>query len=109
MNIIHGDNLQRSSGNDGLKWFINVSKVAVGKINSIANECNFDFSASAFDPRIFPVTDQFNFMHVDCNEVAQIVRSMPANQESSGIDTIPVRVIKDSLNSCYSPGDYILN
>ena len=52
--------------------------------------------APAFDPRIFPLTDQFNFMHIGCDEVAQIVRSMPANK-SSGIDKMPVCVIKDSL------------
>ena len=73
-----------------------VGQVAVDKINSLANECNFDLSAPTFDPGIFPVTAQFNFKHVDCDEVAQIVRSMPANK-SSGIDKIPVRVIKDSL------------
>ena len=42
------------------------------------------------------MTDELNFMHVDCDEVAQIVRSMPASK-SPGIDNIPVRVIKDSL------------
>lgn len=47
------------------------------------------------------MTDQFNFKHVDCDEVAQIVRSMPANK-SSGIDSIPVRVIKDSLPAILS-------
>ena len=65
-------------------------------INSLANECNFDVLAPMFDPRIFPVTDQFNFKHVDCDEVAKIVRSMPANN-SPGIDKILVRAMKDSL------------
>ena len=37
-------------------------------------------------------------MHVDCDEVAQIVRSMPASK-SPGIDNIPVRVMKDSLSA----------
>ena len=74
------------------------------KINSLANECNFDLSAPAFDPRIFPVTDQFKFSHLDCDAVAQIVRSMPASK-SSGIDKIPMCVIKDSI---YPPGDHII-
>ena len=77
-------------------------------INSLANECNFDLSAPAFDPRIIPVTDQFNFKHEDCDEVAQIVKSMPANK-SSGIDKIPVRVIKDSLPATLSVITSLIN
>lgn len=88
----------RTVANDFNRFFSSVGQVAVDRINSLANECNFDLSAPAFDPRIFPVADQFNFMHVDCDEVAQIVRSMPANK-SPGIDNIPVRVIKDSLSA----------
>ena len=85
--------------NDFNRFFPSVGQVAVDRINSLANECNFDLSASVFDPGgIFPVTDQFNFMHVDCDEVAQIVRSMPAGN-SPGIDNIPLRVIKDSLSA----------
>ena len=38
--------------------------------------------APAFDPRMFPLTDQFNFKHVDCDEVAKIIRPMPANNFS---------------------------
>ena len=86
----------RTVANDFNRFFTSVGQVAVDKINSLANECNFDLSPPVPDPAISPVTDQFNFTHVDCYEVAQIVRSMPANK-SSGIDNIPVRVIKDSL------------
>ena len=94
----------RTVANDFNWFFTSVGQVAVDKINSLARECNFDLSPPVPDPAISPVTDQFNFTHVDCCEVAQIVRSMPANK-SSGIDNIPVRVIKDS----YSPSDYIHN
>ena len=90
------DKDDRTVANDFNRFFTSVGQVAVDKINFLANECNFDLSAPAFDPGIFPVTDQFNFKHVDCDEVAQIVRSMPANK-SPGIDKIPVRAIKDSL------------
>ena len=83
----------RTVANDFNRFFSSVGQVAVDRINSLADECNFDLSAPAFDPRIFPVTDQFNFMHVDCDEVAQIVRSMPASK-SPRIDNIPVRVIR---------------
>ena len=86
----------RTVANDFNRFFTSVGQVAVDKINSLASECNFDLSPPVPDPAISPVTDQFNFTHVDCYEVAQIVRSMPANK-SSGIDNIPVRVIKDSL------------
>ncbi|PFX18846.1 putative RNA-directed DNA polymerase from transposon BS [Stylophora pistillata] len=89
-------------------FFTSVGRVADDKINSLANECNFDLSAPAFDPGISPVTDQFNFKHVDCDEVAQIVRSMPPNK-SSGIDNIPVRVIKDSLPAILSVLSSLIN
>ena len=39
------------------QFFPSVGQVAVDKINSLANESNFDLLAPAFDPRIFPVTD----------------------------------------------------
>lgn len=68
--------------NDFNRSFTCVGQVAVDKMNALANKCNFDLSAPAFDPRIFPLTDQFNFKHVDCDEVAKIVRPMPANNFS---------------------------
>ena len=87
----------RIVANDFDRFFTSIGQVAVDQINYLANECNFDPSAPAFDPRIFPAaTDHFNFKHVDCDEVAPIVKSMPASK-SSGIDKIPVRAIKDSL------------
>ena len=65
----------RTVANDCNRFFTShVGQVAVEKINSLANECNFDLSAPAFDPRIFPVTDKFNFKQVDCDEVARIVK-----------------------------------
>ena len=91
-------NDDRTVANDFNRFFSSVGQVAVDRINSLANECNVDLSAPVSDPIIFPVTDQFNFMHVDCDEVAQIVRSMPASK-SPGINNIPVRVIKDSLSA----------
>ena len=86
----------RTIANDFNRFFTSVGQVAVDKINFHVNGCNFDFLAPVFDPRIFPVTDQFNFTHVDCDEVAQIVKALPANK-SSGIDEIPVRVINDII------------
>ena len=46
------------------EFFTSIGQVAVDKVNSLANECNFDLSAPDFDPRIFPATDQFNFRQV---------------------------------------------
>ena len=93
----------RTVANDFNRFFSSVGQVAVDRINSLANECNFDLLAPVDPRRIFPVIDQFNFMHVDCDEVAQIVRSMPASK-SPGIDNIPVRVIKDSLSTTFTRG-----
>ena len=56
----------------------------------------------------FPVTDQFNLKHVDCDEVAKIVTSMPANK-SPGIDKILVRAIKDSLLATPLVITYLIN
>lgn len=88
----------RIVANDFNRFLRCVGQVCVNKINSLANECNFDLSAPSFDPRIFPVTGPFNLKHVDCVEVAKTVRSMLANN-FSGIDNIPLRAMIDSLNA----------
>ena len=98
----------RTVANDFNRFFTSVGQVAVDKINYLANECNFDLSTPTFDPRIFPVTDQFNFKHIDCDEVAQIVSSMPANK-SSGINKMLVRVIKDSLPATLPVITFLIN
>ena len=49
----------RTVANDFNWFFTSVGQVAVDKINFLANECNFDLSAPTFDPRVFPVTNQF--------------------------------------------------
>ena len=54
----------RTVANDFNRLFTSVGKVTVGKVYSLANECNFDLWAPAFHPRILPATEQFNFMHV---------------------------------------------
>ena len=64
----------RTVANDFNRFFTSVGQVAVDKINSLANECNFDLSPPVPDPAISPVTDQFNFTHMDCYEVAQMPR-----------------------------------
>lgn len=48
----------RTIANDFNQFIMSVGQVTVDKINFLANECDFDLSASAFDPRIFPATDQ---------------------------------------------------
>ena len=98
----------RTVANDFNRFFTSVGQVAVDKINSLANEYSFDLSPPVPDRATSPVTDQFNFTHVDCDKVAQIVRSMPA-KKSSGIDNIPVRVIKDSLPATLPVITFIIN
>ena len=104
----------RTVANDFNRFFSSVGQVAVDRINSLANECNFDLSAPAFDPRIFPVTDQFNFMHVDWDEVAQARFIRRISAVSNAIDTIDnemicfisfcLNCIRHGRNATYEPG-----
>jgi hypothetical protein len=59
-----------------------------------AEKCNYDLSQSEFKPTSHPESEQFMFETVDCEEIREIVSSMPTNK-SPGIDQISMRVIKD--------------
>ena len=73
-----------------------VGQTAISNIKSLTEECNYDLSQSEFKPTSHPESEQFMFETVDCEEIREIVSSMPTNK-SPGIDQISMRVIEDSL------------
>ena len=77
-------------------FFASVGKSTNFKIESLAEENNFDFNNSIFIPRSFPTSEQFTFHSVECKQVEDIINAMPSNK-APGIDKVPTRVIKDCL------------
>ncbi|RMX44479.1 hypothetical protein pdam_00006004 [Pocillopora damicornis] len=57
------------------------------KIESLAEENNFDFNNSIFTPRSFPTSEQFTFHSVECKQVEDLINAMPSNK-APGIDKI---------------------
>ena len=78
------------------KSFASVGKSTNSKIESLAEENNFDLNNSIFTPRSFPTSEQFTFHSVECKQVEDIINAMPSNK-APGIDKVPTRVIKDCL------------
>ena len=77
-------------------FFASVGKSTNSKIESLAEENNFDLNNSIFTPRSFPTSEQYTFYSVECKQVEDIINAMPSNK-APGIDKVPIRVIKDSL------------
>ena len=77
-------------------FFASVGKSTNSKIESLAEENNFDLNNSIFTPRSFPTSEQFTFHSVKCKQVEDIINAMPSNK-APGIDKVPTRVIKDCL------------
>ena len=72
-------------------FFALVGKSTNSKIESLAEENNFDLNNSIFTPRSFPTFEQFTFHSVECKQVKDIINKAPE------IDKVPTRVIKDCL------------
>ena len=77
-------------------FFASVGKSTNSKIESLAEENNFDLNNSIFTPRSFPTSEQLTFHSVECKQVENIINAMPSNK-APGIDKVPTRVIKDCL------------
>ena len=77
-------------------FFASVGKSTNSKIESLAEENNFNLNNSIFTPRSFPTSEQFTFHSVECKQVEEIINAMPSNK-APGIDKVPTRVIKDCL------------
>ena len=77
-------------------FFVSVDQNTVNKIKSLANEHCHDLHEHRFTPRQHPIREQFSFSCTDSKEIKGIIASMPSNK-ASGIDNIPIRVIKDCI------------
>ena len=66
-------------------FFASVGKSTNSKIESLAEEDNFDLSNSIFTPRVSPTSEQFTFHFVECKQVEDIINAMPSNK-APGID-----------------------
>ena len=61
-------------------FFASVGKSTNSKIESLAEENNFDLNNSIFTPRSFPTSEQFTFHSVECKQVEDILNAMPSNK-----------------------------
>ena len=77
-------------------FFASVGNSTNSKIESLAEENNFDLNNSIFTPRSFPTSEQFTFHSVECKQVEDTINAMPSNK-APGIDKVPTRVVKDCL------------
>ena len=75
-------------------FFASVGKSTNSKIESLAEENNFDLNNSIFTPRSFLTSEKFIFHSVECKQVEDIVNAMPSNKAPR---IVPTRVIKDCL------------
>ena len=77
-------------------FFSSVGKSTINRITKLAEESNYTLNQCSFIPRIYPLSEQFTFNAVKCEQVQKIVTSM-ASGKAPGIDKIPIHVIKDCL------------
>ena len=77
-------------------FFSSVGKSTINRIAKLAEESNYTLNQCSFIPRIYPLSEQFTFNAVKCEQVQKIVTSM-ASGKAPGIDKIPIHVIKDCL------------
>ena len=77
-------------------FFSSVGKSTINRITKLAEESDHTLNQCSFIPRIYPLSEQFTFNAVKCEQVQKIVTSM-ASGKAPGIDKILIRVIKDCL------------
>ena len=82
--------------NEFNKYFTSIGQNTIHKIQSLANECNYDLAQSSFVPKCYPSSQQFTFRPVERMEIEHIINSMPTGK-APGNDKIPLRVIKNCL------------
>ena len=77
-------------------FFASVGKSTNSKIESLAEENNFDLNNSISTPTSFPTSEQFTFHSVECKKVEDVINAMPSNK-APRTDKVLRRVIKDCL------------
>jgi len=82
--------------NEFNKYFTSIGQNTIHKIQSLANECNYDLAQSSFVPKCYPSSQQFTFRPVERSELEHIINSMLTGK-APGNDKIHLREIKDCL------------
>ena len=90
------------------EFFTSIRQTTVEKIQSLAEQRNYDLTKSSFVPRCHPLAQQFSFGIVECKEVEKVINSMPTGK-APGNDKITVRVLKNCLPSILSTLTAIIN
>ena len=83
--------------NEFNSFFSSEGQITVDKIKSLANECKYHLTKTAFKPRFHAESKQFFFKTVECKQIEDIIHFMATNK-TPRIDKISDRVIKDSLS-----------
>ena len=65
-------------------FFSRVGKSTIDRITKLAEESNYTLNQCSFIPRIYPLSEQFTFNAVKCEQVQKIVTSM-ASGKAPGI------------------------
>ena len=80
------------------EFFTSTGQTTVEKIQSLAEQSNYDHTKWSFVLRYHPLAQQFSFGIVECKEVEKVINSMPTGK-APGNDKITVRVLKSFLPS----------
>ena len=62
-------------------FFSSVGKSTINRIAKLAEESNYTLNQCSFIPRIYPLSEQFTFNAVKCEQVQKIVTSMASGKE----------------------------
>lgn len=98
MNVKSFTKDDQTVANESNKFFSSVGKSMIEKIPLLANKFNYAPAPDTFIPRKYPTSEQFSFNTVECSQVTDIVNSIP-NNKAPGINKVPPRVIKESLQT----------
>ena len=94
----------KSIANEFNQFFSSVGENTIQKIKEMAatTECNYTLGQNSVQARNYPTSEQFSFTPVKCNQEEVIVKNM-APKKATGIDKIPIRIIKDCLQAISYP------
>ena len=70
-------------------FFSCVGKSTINRIAKLAEESNYTLNQCSFIPRTYPLSEQFTFNVVRCEQVQKIVTSV-ASGKAPGIHKIPI-------------------
>ena len=92
-NYFKGDKIVSDEFNN---LFSHVEKSTINRITKLAEDSNYTLNQCSCSPRIYPLSEQFTFNAVKCEQVQKVVTSM-TNGKAPWTDKISIHVIKDCL------------